>query len=114
MAGITAKRLSNPAQGCRASAATLGSSCLLSAGFIFCKLSPPELAKLANFNPPVSSCRSVFTVKISLDQGRLVNAIDRIAAVRVSCGRAPLQQSVKVELSHVGRIVVRHVRLVVS
>src|SRR6266404_3297887 len=39
---------------------------------MFCKLSPLEFTKLANFNLHVSSCRSVFTFKISLVQGRLI------------------------------------------
>jgi hypothetical protein len=38
---------------------------------MFCKLSSLEFAKLANFTPPLLPCRSVFTFKISLDQGRL-------------------------------------------
>src|SRR5260370_38669808 len=38
---------------------------------MFCKLSPLEFTKLANFTPPLLLCRSVFTFKISLDQGRL-------------------------------------------
>jgi hypothetical protein len=37
----------------------------------FCKLSSLKFAKLANSIPTLSSCRSVFTVKISLNQGRL-------------------------------------------
>jgi hypothetical protein len=40
----------------------------------FCKLSPLKFAKPANSIPTLSSCRSVFTVKISLDQGRLLSS----------------------------------------
>ena len=42
---------------------------------MFCKLSPLEFPKLANLNLHVSSCRSVFTFKISLDQGRLPSGL---------------------------------------
>src|SRR5713226_4065740 len=40
---------------------------------MFCKLSPLEFTKLANFTSPLLPCRLVFTFKISLDQGRLHN-----------------------------------------
>jgi len=38
---------------------------------MFCKLSSLEFTKLANSTPLLSSCRSVFTFKFSLDQARL-------------------------------------------
>ncbi|HVI70312.1 MAG TPA: hypothetical protein VM656_02365, partial [Pyrinomonadaceae bacterium] len=42
----------------------------------FCKLSQLNFAKLANSILILLACRSVFTVKISLDQGRLDNWVE--------------------------------------
>ncbi|HKG60595.1 MAG TPA: hypothetical protein VKB05_12625, partial [Pyrinomonadaceae bacterium] len=60
----------------------LGHSSLVSS---FCKLSQLNFAKLANSILSVSSCRSVFTVKISLDQGRLAIQKRTLRIVAISC-----------------------------
>jgi hypothetical protein len=45
-------------------------------GLIFCQLSPLKFAKLANSILTISACRSVFTVKIPLDQARLFTFVN--------------------------------------